>query len=186
MNWSEVTRILELDWSCVKEQATAFIHVSFQEKMRTRLFALGWWRLWWRWKTFIVLSLSCSNTNQRLVFLIHKMIFSPHGLLSQASGRRILQSWYFCSKEFFTFDDMRCIVILYFVAFVTLSNAQVVNSLSKDKTGFYGHALDSVISIIKENKAVRTVYVGGRECVKAYLPERVQGVIVKWNRGMRL
>lgn len=76
---------------------------------------------------------------------------------------------------------MRCTLILCFVAFVTLSNAQVVNSLSKDKTGFYGHALDSVISIIKENKTLRTVYVGGRECVKAYLPDSVQGAIVKWN-----
>jgi hypothetical protein len=76
---------------------------------------------------------------------------------------------------------MHNILILCFITFVTLSDAQVVNSLSKDKTGFYGHALDSVISIIKQSKALRAVYVGGKECVKAYLPETFQGVIVKWK-----
>jgi hypothetical protein len=80
-----------------------------------------------------------------------------------------------------TFAAMRSILILFFITFVTLSNAQVVNSLSKDTTGFYGHALDSVISIVKENKALRAVYVGGKECVKSYLPDTLQGVVVKWK-----
>ena len=80
-----------------------------------------------------------------------------------------------------TFAAMRNALILVFLTFVTLANAQVVNSLSKDKTGFYGHALDSVISIIKQNKTLRTAYVGGRECVKSYLPDTLQGVVVKWR-----
>ncbi|WP_276370853.1 hypothetical protein [Chryseolinea sp. H1M3-3] len=48
------------------------------------------------------------------------------------------------------FAAMRSILILIFITRMTLSNAQVVNSLSKDKTGLYRHTLDSVISIIKE------------------------------------
>jgi hypothetical protein len=76
---------------------------------------------------------------------------------------------------------MRITFILLFVFLMSSASAQVLNSLSKDTTGFYGHALDSAIAIIKENKVLRTVYVGGRECVKDYLPDTLRNVAIKWR-----
>lgn len=76
---------------------------------------------------------------------------------------------------------MRATFILLFLVLFSSASAQVVNSLSKDTTGFYGHALDSAIAIIKENKNLRTVYVTGRECVKHYLPDTLRNVAVKWR-----
>lgn len=60
------------------------------------------------------------------------------------------------------------------------SQAQVVNSLSKNRTGFYTHALDSVISIIKQQKTLRTIFLVGKDCTKQYLPDSLQGVVIKW------
>lgn len=76
---------------------------------------------------------------------------------------------------------MRISLILLFTLSFTSSSAQVVNSLSRNTTSFYGHALDSVISIIKENKSLRRVYVGGHECVRSYLPDTLQNVAIKWK-----
>jgi hypothetical protein len=75
---------------------------------------------------------------------------------------------------------MRCILILTFVLLYSTASAQIVNSVSKNKTGFYTHALDSALSIIKQNKTLRTVYVVGRECVKAYIPDTLQNIPIKW------
>src|SRR5687768_15560205 len=76
---------------------------------------------------------------------------------------------------------MRITLVFFAALFFTSSSAQVVNSLSKNTTSFYGHALDSVISIIKEKKTLHTVYVVGKECVKDYLPDMLQNVVIKWK-----
>lgn len=77
---------------------------------------------------------------------------------------------------------MRITFLIFFSTFsCSIVWSQVVNSLSKDKTGFYGHALDSAISIIKQNKKLRTVYVTGKPCVKEYLPDTLQDISIRWK-----
>ena len=55
---------------------------------------------------------------------------------------------------------------------------QVINSLSRDKTSFYGHALDTLTSILKEHKEITKIYVDGDDCVFIALPDYVQEVPV--------
>jgi hypothetical protein len=71
-----------------------------------------------------------------------------------------------------------CIILLFQLSLI--SSAQVINSLSKNQTGFYTHALDSVLSIIKKEKVLHTIFIAGKECVKDYLPNTLQGVTIVW------
>ena len=75
---------------------------------------------------------------------------------------------------------MRFIGVVFLLQLSLTLRAQVVNSLSKNQTGFYTHALDSVLRIIKEEKMLRTIFLVGNECSKQYLPDTLQGVAIKW------
>lgn len=75
---------------------------------------------------------------------------------------------------------MRFIGVILLFQLSLASHAQVVNSLSKNQTGFYTHALDSVLRIIKQEKMLRTIFLAGNECSKQYLPDTLQGVAIKW------
>jgi hypothetical protein len=63
-----------------------------------------------------------------------------------------------------------------------LTSAQVTNSTSKNKTGLYTHALDSVISLIKKDTVLHKIYIAGDECVRNAIPDTLQGVVIEWTQ----
>jgi hypothetical protein len=72
---------------------------------------------------------------------------------------------------------MRNTLTLILILFVTsVTSAQVVNSLSKDKTGFYTHALDTCLTLIRKEKQIDKIYVRNAPCVFNYLPDTLQGI----------
>jgi hypothetical protein len=77
---------------------------------------------------------------------------------------------------------MRLIACLVLMLTGFTSLAQLPELLLKDETGIYEHALDSVISAIKEQKPLRVLYVKSRECVSNYLPRTIQNVLVVTNK----
>ena len=65
------------------------------------------------------------------------------------------------------------------LTFVCLSaSGQPVNLLSKDESGIYKHALDSVISTIQGEQPLRVLYIDAPECVLNYLPDTIQSVAI--------
>lgn len=73
---------------------------------------------------------------------------------------------------------LRYVVILLLLT-TAHSHAQVVNSLSKDKTSFYGYALDTLVSIIKEHKPLTKVYVTGEACALDAMPDVFRGIALQ-------
>jgi hypothetical protein len=73
---------------------------------------------------------------------------------------------------------MRYLLFVFLSIHSLSAQSQVINSLSKDKTGIYTHALDTCLSIIKQVQKVTKIYFVARSCPSAALPDTLQGTLI--------
>ena len=79
---------------------------------------------------------------------------------------------------------MHARLTLLFMLMTVAASAQVTNSTSKDKTGLYTHALDSMISLIKEDTVLHKIYMLREECVRNAIPDTLQDVVIGWSTSI--